>query len=53
LLRWGHSFDRRHLAEARASIAARGRQPVACTTPEQAFAATSRFGLPARAGEDS
>ena len=45
LLRWSHAYDRRHLAEARESISARGRQLVACTTPEQVFAATSHFSL--------
>jgi adenylate kinase family enzyme len=45
LLRWSHAYDRRHLAEARRSICARGRQLVACTTPEQAFAATSNVSL--------
>src|SRR5206468_815653 len=45
LLRWSHGYDRRHLAEARESISARGRQLVGCTTPEQIFAATSNFSL--------
>ncbi len=41
LLRWSHTYDRRHLAAARQSISACGRQLVACTTSEQVFAATS------------
>ena len=45
LLRWSHAYDSRHLAEARESISARGRQLFACTTPEQVFAATSNFSL--------
>jgi adenylate kinase family enzyme len=45
LLRWSHAYDRRHLAEVRETISARGRQLVACTTPEQVFAATSNFSL--------
>ena len=53
LLRWSHSYDRRNLAEARESIAARGRQLVACTTPEQVFAATSNFRLPQPAPRDA
>ncbi len=44
LLRWSHAYDGRHLAEARESISGRGRQVVACTTPEQVFAAASTFG---------
>ncbi len=45
LVRWSHAYDRRHLAEARETISARGRQLVACTTPEQVFAATSNFSF--------
>jgi len=43
LLRWSHAYDARYLAEARESISACGRQVVACTTPEQVFAAASNF----------
>jgi len=50
LLRWSHSYDRQHLAQARESIAARGRQTVICTTPEQVFAVTSKFSLQQCAG---
>jgi adenylate kinase family enzyme len=53
LLRWSHSYDRRHLAEARECIAARGRQLVPCTTPEQVFAATSSFSLQPPAPRDA
>ena len=45
LLRWSHAYNRRHLAEARESISARGRQLVVCRTPAQVFAATSNFSL--------
>ena len=40
LLRWSHVYDKRHLAEAREIISARGHHLVTCTTPEQVFAAT-------------
>ena len=42
LLRWSHAYDRRHLPEAHETIAARGRQFMTCTTPEQVFAAIRR-----------
>jgi adenylate kinase family enzyme len=45
LLRWSHTYDRRQLAEGREAISARGRQPVACTTLEQVFVATSNFSF--------
>jgi adenylate kinase family enzyme len=41
LLRWSHSYDRQHLREAHESMAARGRQVIACSTPEQVFLTTS------------
>ena len=48
LLRWSHTYDARHLIEAREFISGRGRHPVACTTLEQVLAAASVPGVPGR-----
>jgi adenylate kinase family enzyme len=40
LLRWSHSYDARHLVQARQAITARGREWVECRTFEEVLAAT-------------
>ena len=40
LLRWGHTYDVQHLAEARSTVAALGRTWVECETLEDVSAAT-------------
>lgn len=42
LLRWSHTYDARHLAQARNAVTALGRPWVECQTLEDVFSVTSR-----------
>jgi len=44
LLRWSHTYDVQHLAQARRAITALGRTWVECRTLEDVFAATCYLG---------
>lgn len=53
LLRWSHSYDARHLVQARQAITARGREWVECRTFEEVLVATSNLALQRTGARDA